>query len=47
MDPVGIQPGDQDALEKIARYAVRASFSRERMTYGPDEAKVISPHLIS
>jgi hypothetical protein len=36
-----IQPGDQDALENIARYVVRASFSQERMTYVPDAAKVI------
>jgi len=36
-----IQPADQDALENIARYVVRASFSQERMTYVPDEAKVI------
>jgi Putative transposase len=36
-----IQPGDQDALENIARYVVRASFSQKRMTYVPDQAKVI------
>lgn len=30
-----IYPHDEDALENLARYIVRASFSRERMTYIP------------
>jgi len=37
----GIRPGDEEAMENIARYIVRASFSQERMTYIPDEAKVV------
>ena len=36
-----IQPGDEKALENLARYIVRASFSQERMTYIPEESKVI------
>jgi hypothetical protein len=35
-----IQPGDEQAMENIARYIIRASFSQERMTYIPDESKV-------
>ena len=36
-----IQPGDDEAMENLARYVVRASFSQERMTYIPDESKVV------
>jgi hypothetical protein len=36
-----IQPGDEQAMENLARYIVRASFSQERMTYVRDESKVI------
>jgi len=36
-----IQPGDEDAMENLARYIIRASFSQERMTYIPEESKVI------
>ena len=36
-----IQPGDEKATENLARYVVRASFSQERMTYSPDESKVV------
>ncbi len=36
-----IQPGDEEAMDNIARYIIRASFSQERMTYIPDESKVI------
>jgi hypothetical protein len=36
-----IQPGDDQAMENLARYIIRASFSQERMTYIPEEAKVI------
>ncbi len=36
-----IQPGDENAMENLARYIVRASFSQERMTYVPEEAKVV------
>ena len=32
-----IQPGDEKAIENLARYIVRASFSQERMTYIPQE----------
>ena len=28
-------------MENLARYIIRASFSQERMTYIPEEAKVI------
>jgi Zn finger protein HypA/HybF involved in hydrogenase expression len=35
-----IQPGDEQAMENIARYIIRASFSEERMTYIPEESKV-------
>jgi len=37
----GIQPGDEQAMENLARYIIRASFSQERMTYIPEESKVI------
>jgi len=36
-----IQPGEQEAMENLARYIIRASFSQERMTYIPDESKVV------
>jgi hypothetical protein len=36
-----IQPGDEKAMENLARYIVRSSFSQERMTYIPKESKVI------
>jgi len=36
-----IQPGDQQAMENLARYIIRASFSQERMTYIPEDSKVI------
>ena len=36
-----IQPGDEKAMENLARYIIRASFSQERMAYVPEEAKVI------
>ena len=36
-----IQPGDEEAMENLARYIIRASFSQERMAYVPEEAKVI------
>jgi hypothetical protein len=35
-----IQPGDENAMENLARYIVRASFSQERMIYAPDQSKV-------
>ena len=35
-----IQPGDEKAMENLASYIVRASFSQERMTYIRDESKV-------
>ena len=31
-----IQPGEEEAMENLARYIIRASFSQERMTYVPD-----------
>ena len=36
-----IQPGDDEAMENIARYVVRASFSQERMTHIPEESNVV------
>ena len=36
-----IQPGHEEAMENLARYNIRASFSQERMTYIPEESKVI------
>ena len=36
-----IQPGNEEAMENLARYIIRASFSQERMTYIPEETKVI------
>ena len=35
-----IQPGDEQAMENLARYIVRASFSKERMTYVREESQV-------
>ena len=35
-----IQPGEE-AIENLARYIIRASFSQERMTYIPEESRVI------
>ncbi|MEW6667000.1 MAG: transposase [Thermodesulfobacteriota bacterium] len=36
-----IRPGEEKAMENIARYIIRASFSQERMTYLPDESQVL------
>jgi hypothetical protein len=36
-----IQPGEEEAIENLARYIIRASFSQERMTYVPGESKVL------
>ncbi len=36
-----IQPGSEDAIENLARYIIRAFFSQERMTYIPEELKVV------
>ena len=36
-----IQPGYDQAMENLARYIIRASFSQEQMTYIPEESKVI------
>jgi hypothetical protein len=35
------QPGEEEAIENLARYIIRASFSQERMTYIPEESRVI------
>lgn len=32
-----IQSEDEEAMENLARYIIRASFSQERMTYIPDQ----------
>ena len=36
-----IQPGEEDAMENLARYIIRASFSQERMTYSHEDSKVV------
>lgn len=36
-----IQPGNDQAMENLARYIIRAFFSQEKMTYVRDESKVI------
>jgi hypothetical protein len=36
-----IEPHDEKTIENLARYIIRASFSQERMTYIPEESKVI------
>ncbi len=35
------QQGGEEAIENQARYIIRASFSKERMTYIPEESRVI------
>jgi hypothetical protein len=36
-----IQPGEGEAMENLARYIIRASFSQERMSYISEEKRVI------
>jgi hypothetical protein len=36
-----IHLGEEEGMENIARYIIRASFSQERMTYLSEESKVI------
>ena len=36
-----ILPRQEKSMENLARYIIRASFSQERMSYVPEEAKVI------
>jgi len=36
-----ILPRKEEAMEHLARYIIRASFSQERMTYLPEESKVL------
>jgi len=36
-----ISPGDETAMENLARYIIRASFSQERMNYLDQEGKVV------
>jgi hypothetical protein len=36
-----IHPREEDAMENLARYSIRASFSQERMTYIREESKLI------
>ena len=38
---LGIYPRDETAMENLARYIVRASFSQERMSYVVEEAQVL------
>jgi hypothetical protein len=35
----GFKPGEEEAMENLARYIIRASFSQERMSYVPGNAK--------
>jgi len=35
-----ILPREEEAMERLARYIIRASFSQERMTYLSEESKV-------
>ena len=36
-----IHPGEEEAMENLSRYIIRASFSQERMTYVPEKSRVI------
>jgi hypothetical protein len=36
-----IQPGEEEAIENLARYIIGASFSQERMTYIPEESRAL------
>jgi hypothetical protein len=36
-----IPPGEEDAMENLARYIIPASFSQDRMIYIPEESKVL------
>ena len=36
-----IQPEDKEAMKYLARYIIRACFSQERMTYIPEESRVV------
>jgi hypothetical protein len=36
-----IQPGEEEAIENLSRYIIRAPSSQERMTYIPVECKVL------
>ena len=36
-----IQPDEQETMENLARYIIRASFSQERMTYIPEKSEVV------
>ena len=36
-----IQPGDNQAMENLACYIIRTTFSQERMTHIPEKSKVI------
>jgi hypothetical protein len=38
-----IKPTEEEAMENLARYVIRASFSQERMTYIPEEATIMCP----
>ncbi|MGC1402283.1 MAG: transposase [Thermodesulfobacteriota bacterium] len=36
-----IHPRKKEAMENLARYIIRASFSQERMIYLPEESRII------
>ena len=36
-----LHPAEEDAIENLARYILRASFSQERMTYLAEKSMVI------
>ena len=37
----GIQPAEQEAVENLARYIIRAFFSQDRMSHIPEQSKVL------
>ena len=41
-----IQPGHEEAMENLARYIIRASFSQERMTYIPNKQDELIPSIL-
>jgi len=36
-----IQYGEEEAIENLAQHIIRASFSQERISYIPEESKVV------
>ncbi len=42
-DNIALSPilGAEEAMKNLARYIIRVSFSQERMTYFPEDSKVV------